>query len=188
MSEVDRYFDDEVVLEFRAFWTASSDLVKASISEDSAAIATTTRATMLAAKHAALGVHHMLDCVVEEPPTWLPANIRLTARAREWMQRTHGAAGRCAPEDEFDLLGDIADCFKHFRLRDQTRPVPERKATLVSGTGWSQLRFGEGNFGGHHQVVVTRQNGTQRALTSVLQNCMDSWRTALGRPLPDFGE
>lgn len=55
-------------------------------------------------------------------------------------------------------------------------------------TGYSLLHFSEGKYGGIEQVVVTRKDGRQRALSSVLQNATDAWRRRLGRPLPPIGD
>jgi hypothetical protein len=90
-----------------------------------------------------------------------------------------------------DLLHDIQDAMKHVELRSRVakpRQVSSDQATIAMQTGFGRLPWGEGKFGGGEQLVVTLTDGSQRALSAVLQNAVDAWRDALGAPLPDIGE
>ena len=49
------------------------------------------------------------------------------------------------------------------------RQIRENDAVLALSTGYGELSFGEGKYGGIQQVIVLANSGT-RALSSVLQN------------------
>jgi len=93
--------------------------------------------------------------------------------------------------EDLDLLTDIADAFKHhettYPLRRRVRQVTSAKATITTGSGWGEMSWGEGNYGGAEQVIVILQDGRKRALSSVLQNVVDAWRLARGQSLPAIG-
>jgi len=57
---------------------------------------------------------------------------------------------------------------------------------IALSTGYGELTFGEGKYGGTHQVIVLANSGT-RALSSVLQNVIDAWRRSAGLALPVLG-
>ena len=57
---------------------------------------------------------------------------------------------------------------------------------LALGTGYGELNYGEGKYGGTQQVLVLANSGT-RALSSVLQNVIDAWRRVAGLVLPALG-
>ena len=56
------------------------------------------------------------------------------------------------------------------------------------GSGWGEMHFGEGKYGGAEQVIVTTTDGNKRALSSVLQNVFDAWMSLLGETLPPIGQ
>lgn len=124
-----------------------------------------------------------------ERPSWAPV-VKL-AELRAWLQREHCRFLRGGAVDDVDLLGDVADAFKHVRLdhapRGRQRLVTESGAVVRLATGWSQLRYGEGKFGGTEQVVIQRVDGSWRALSSVLQNVRDAWTLAMGGDLGEIG-
>ena len=92
------------------------------------------------------------------------------------------------PIRDMTLLGDVVDAYKHAELSNQARLVHTSRVTVVIGSGWGEMHFGEGNFGGLDQVIVLTDNGTKkRALSAVLQNVLDMWRTAMALPMEPIG-
>jgi hypothetical protein len=89
-----------------------------------------------------------------------------------------------------DLLHDIQDAMKPVELKPRTPPrqVTTDKVTVAIQTGYGKLPYGEGKYGGTAQLVVTLADGKQRALSAVLQNVVDAWRSALGQELPAISE
>ena len=89
---------------------------------------------------------------------------------------------------DVELCGDVADALKHAILTRNVdaRQIRENDAVLALGTGFGELSFGEGKYGGTQQVIVLANSGT-RALSSVLQNVIDAWRRSVGLPLPALG-
>jgi hypothetical protein len=90
--------------------------------------------------------------------------------------------------DDVVLLRDVADAFKHHKLDRRNATVDGADAIVMTGTGWGKLRYGEGKWGGVEQVIVERKDGSQRALSSVMQNVFDAWLTLLGQPLPPIND
>jgi hypothetical protein len=94
---------------------------------------------------------------------------------------------------DLTLLGDVVDAYKHAEL---TRRLPKRLltlttsyATVVVGSGWGEMHFGESKWGGTEQVVVLTESMTKkRALLVVLQNVVDMWRRVMGLPLEAMGK
>ena len=106
-----------------------------------------------------------------------------------YVQAQHCRHLRGPPCEDMDLLHDIQDAIKHVELRPRAagqkpRQVTSDKATCALQTGLGRLSFGEGKFGGAEQLVVTLVDGRQRALSCIFQNAIDTWRSAIGRPLP----
>ena len=62
-----------------------------------------------------------------------------------------------------------------------------QRAVATVSLGYGALRFGEGKYGGGEQVIVEQIDGSQRALSSILQNCVDAWRRYFALPLPELG-
>jgi hypothetical protein len=162
----------------RKYLAAERVLTDALRSKDPDTIATARQDVMLMARLAAWVLHHLSDLVLTEPsPTLTFAEIgevRSAVEARCVFLRT----GK--PVADVGLLRDVADAFKHHR--------PDRPSTMVLvstdvipvGSGYSQMRFGEGKYGGGEQVVITTKDGDKRALSSVLQNVFDAWRACSG--------
>jgi hypothetical protein len=82
----------------------------------------------------------------------------------------------------------VADAFKHHRPDRSSATVLVSTDVVPIGSGWGQMRWGEGKFGGAEQVVITTKDDDKRALSSVLQNVFDAWMTLLGQPLPPIGQ
>jgi hypothetical protein len=77
--------------------------------------------------------------------------------------------------------------FKHHRPDRSSASVSVSTDIVPIGSGWGQMRYGEGKYGGAEQVIITTKNGDKRALSSVLQNVFDAWITFLGQPLAAIG-
>jgi hypothetical protein len=163
------HLDNIVRSALRNYVTADRSFMEAQKSGTS--VDEARQGTMLAARHAAIDLHHLSDFVVNNPaPGATIADLK-------------------APYvDDVVLLGDVADAFKHFKLDRPNRTVDGANAIIMTGTGWGKLRWGEGKWGGTDQVIVERKNGEQRALSSVMQNVFDAWLTLLGQPLPPINE
>ena len=131
-------------------------------------------------------LHHFAEIVANENAfgDLTLAEIRNRASQACIYLRTEGQ-----PSADISLLGDIADALKHARLtrRLEERAVAANDAVIVVGTGYGELPYGEGKYGGPEQVIVRTTSGA-RALSAVLQNCVDAWRRVLGDTLPDFGQ
>jgi hypothetical protein len=145
-------------------------------------------AAMLAARHAAIDLHHLSDFIVNNPaPGATFANLG-AARAAVQSHLMFLREPKAPYVDDVVLLGDVADAFKHFKLDRPNRTVDGADAIIMTGSGWGKLRWGEGKYGGAEQVIVERKNGDQRAMSSVMQNVFDAWMTLLGQPLPPINE
>jgi len=90
--------------------------------------------------------------------------------------------------DDVSLLRDVADALKHAILSRHLdeRQVSANEAVLVIATGFGEMSYGEGKYGGADQVVIATRSG-KRALSSVLQNVIDAWRRSADIPLPEVG-
>jgi len=92
-----------------------------------------------------------------------------------------------ALQADIALLRDVAEAFKHRELNRSKVRVSSQKAVATVSLGYGALRFGEGKYGGGEQVIVEQIDGSQRALSSILQNCVDAWRRYFALPLPELG-
>ncbi len=137
------------------------------------------QAVMLAARQAAIELHHFADFVLTD----LGA-VRAAVQSHLLFLREP----RAPHVDDVALLRDVADAFKHHKLDRPNATVAGAEAMIMTGTGWGKLRYGEGKWGGTEQVIVERKSGDQRALSSVLQNVHDAWLTLLGEPLPPINQ
>lgn len=194
MTDAGRFFDKQVVPEFQRFMAAEDALTQAALHGTPDELEVARDTAMQVAWNATTKAHQMGDYVwAEQPrPPWVPASLTKLDGLRDWLQTNHCKMLRSPAQiDDVHLLGDVADAFKHAELT-QERRVPRRvtseAATVTSSTGFGQMAFGEGKYGGVEQVVVTLHDGTERALASILQNVMDAWHTAMGRPLTPLNE
>lgn len=169
----------------RKYLAAEKALTDALKSTGSSGADTARQDVMLAARQATDVLHHLSDFVHKEPSPGLAfakiEDVRSAVDAKCVFLRT------ATPVADVRLLRDVANAFKHHR--------PDRKTTVqVStdvvpiGSGWGQMRWGEGKYGGAEQVVITMQDGDKRALSSVLQNVFDAWMTLLGQPLSPISQ
>jgi 3-oxoacyl-(acyl-carrier-protein) synthase len=143
--------------------------------------------------NAAVPAWHLTDTVVVDRPAWMPAAIGSgrgeARRLAELLERNHCFMLRSAnPIADMTLLGDVVDAYKHAELSNQARLVHSSRVTVVIGSGWGEMHYGEGNYGGLDQVIVLTDNGTKkRALSAILQNVIDMWRAAMGLPQEPIG-
>ena len=149
------------------------------------------RWALAAGMNVAIPSYHLADVVLEERanwPAWIPKTVTKISPLREAIERQWCRMLRCNnPIDDLTLLGAVVDAYKHAELNNKKRPVTSNRATVVTATGFGELAYGEGNYGGIDQVIVRINDGGSRALSSMLQNVIDMWRTALGRPLQPMG-
>jgi hypothetical protein len=146
------------------------------------------QAVMLAARQAAVELHHLSDFVLNNPapPVAFPdlGAVRAAVQSKLIFLREPTAPY----VDDVALLRDVADAFKHHKLDRPNATVDGADAIIMTGTGWGKLRWDEGKWGGTEQVIVERKSGDQRALSSVMQNVFDAWLTLLDQPLPPINE
>jgi hypothetical protein len=170
----------------REYLAAEQGMTDALQSEDDSAACTARQDVMLAARQAVDVLHHLSDFVLKEPspPTLEFTKIEEVRRAVDakcvFLRTTK-------PVADVGLLRDVAEVFKHHRPDRSSATVKVSSDVVAISTGFGRLRIGEGKYGGARQVIVTKKDGEQRALSSILQNVFDAWVTLLGQPLPPIG-
>ena len=170
----------------RNFTTADRAFVAAQTA--AAGVEETRQAVMLAARQAAVELHHFSDFVLNNPAPPIAFSDLGAVRAAVQSHLIFLREPKAPYVDDVALLRDVADAFKHHKLDRSNATVEGAEAIVMTGTGWGKLRWGEGKWGGVEQVIVERKNGDQRALSSVLQNVFDAWLTLLGQPALPIGE
>jgi hypothetical protein len=150
------------------------------------AAATARQDVMLAARQATDVLHHLSDFMLKEPSPGLIfakiEDVRGAVSAKCVFLRSGKSVGDVA------LLRDVADAFKHHRPDRASATVRVSTDVVPVGSGWGEMHFGEGKYGGAEQVIVTTTDGNKRALSSVLQNVFDAWMSLLGEALPPIGQ
>jgi hypothetical protein len=185
MKAIFDHIDSVVRPGLRKYLDAEKALTAALESGDANAIAATRQDVMLAARQAVDVLHHLADLVLKEPsPSLTFARIE---DVRNVVEAKCVSLRSASPIADVGLLRDIADAFKHHRPDRPSATVRVSTDVVPIGTGYGQMRWGEGKFGGAEQVVVATIDGRKRALSSVLQNVFDAWFTLLGQPLPPIG-
>lgn len=166
---------------------AAEDALTAAVkSDDPVVIGAAREDVMLAARQAVDTLHHLSDFVLKEPSPELHfASIEDVRRAVISQCRFLRAGD---PVNDVKLLQDIADAFKHHRPDRSSATVAASSDVVSVNTGWGELRWSEGKYGGFEQVLVMIKNGDRRALSSVLQNVFDAWMKVLRQPLPPISE
>jgi hypothetical protein len=169
----------------RKYLASEEGLTAALSSGDANAAASAREEVMLAARQAVDVLHHLSDLVLKEPSPPLAfakiEDIRRAVSAKCVFLRTSGQVANV------ELLRDVADAFKHHRPNRSSATVRVSSDVVPIGSGWGQMRWGEGKYGGAEQVVITTKDGNKRALSSVLQNVFDAWMQLLGEPLQPIG-
>lgn len=184
----DEHFPRIVVPAWQAYLNAECRLTEVTRAKDQHQIEHARYEALREGGAASFYVHHYAEIVLRARPSWLPDEITKAKEVRGWlsqyctMSRTERVVGDVA------LLGDVADALKHgvLTFRIEERDVAENDAVIVVGTGYGELAWGEGKFGGIDQVLIKAKSGT-RAVSSVLQNVIDAWRRAAGISLPEIG-
>src|SRR6267142_279731 len=167
----------------RDYLSAEMVLNDAHRSNAADAIEVARKAVMRAARIAAVELHQFADLVANEPTPELPPFKN--AEAARFAVKPHCVYIRTATLiDDVHLLGDVADAFKHHKLDRKTATITGAKAVVTLGSGYGEMHFGEGKYGGAEQVLVIQKSGGKRALSSILQNVFDAWMTLLKQPLP----
>jgi len=82
---------------------------------------------------------------------------------------------------DFGLVWDIHDGHKHMVLSRSNRQVTRSDQTGVRKMGYGQGRYGEGAYGGTAQIIVELNDGSTRALSTIMSNVMDMWVRLLQR-------
>ena len=170
----------------RKYLAAERVLTEAVLSRDAIAIDAAREEVKLAARQAAVELHHLTDFVLKEPSASLRfadiAGVRSAVEAKCVFLRTGN------PVADLSFLRDIADAFKHHRPDRASATVASSTDIAPLSLGFGEGRFGEGKYGGVEQFMVTKKDGDKRALSSVLQNAFDAWMTLLGQPLLPISE
>jgi hypothetical protein len=153
-------------------------------SKDQAAIDAARDDVMRKARCAANELHHLAD-FVNNPPLGTPSYpdvgpVRLLLNPHCVFLRTTILI------DDVQLLRAVSEAFKHFHLDRPSALIKDTNSVIMLGSGWSEMRNGEGKYGGAEQVLVVLKTGEKRALSSILQNVFDAWLTLLGQSLPPF--
>ena len=183
------YFENFVLPSAREYCEAEDALTQAASKNfptDSLELAARRKAA-----NAAYAAWHMADWMWEQMTAVAKTNIGVTSLNdyRKQLEKTHCEYLRTGKNcDDFNLLGSVADAFKHFKLRNKNREVDSADAIEGLSSGWSEVRWGEGKWGGAPQVMITQRDKSMRAFSAVLQNSVDMWRRALGLPLPKINE
>jgi hypothetical protein len=165
---------------------AEKVLTAALQSGDTTAAASARQEVMLAARQAVDVLHHLSDFVLKEPSSSFAfqkiEDVRNAVSAKCVFLRTSQHVA------DVELLRDVADAFKHHRPDRSGATVRVSTDVVPIGTGWGQMRWGEGKYGGAEQIVITAKDGNKRALSSVLQNVFDAWMQLLGQPLQPMNQ
>jgi hypothetical protein len=81
--------------------------------------------------------------------------------------------------NDFGLVRDIHDGFKHMKLDRADRRITNAAQTAVSQIGYGEGNYGEGMYGGSDQIVIELDDGTKRSLLGVMQNVIEMWERLL---------
>lgn len=184
----DEHFFEIVVPAWQEYLASENLLSEAITMNDGARTASAKYNALRQGGAASFYVHHFAEVVLRSRPHWLPNNIAGTASLRDWLAQHCTMLRSANAVADVSLLRDVADALKHAILTQQLnmRDVSANDAVLVAQSGYGQLAYGEGKFGGVDQVLILANSGT-RALSSVLQNVIDAWRRAANLPLPEIG-
>jgi hypothetical protein len=169
------------------YFASEKKLTEALESKDPVAIKTARQDVMLAARQATDVLHHLSDFVLKEPSPALSfakiEDVRSAVGAKCVFLRTANY-----PVADVALLKDVAEAFKHHRLNRPNAKVSVSTDVVPTGSGYGEMHYGEGKYGGAEQVIITLKDGSKRALSSVLQNVFDAWMTFLGQSLMPIGQ
>ena len=125
------------------------------------------------AMNAVLSLNHMADWffLQSKDEAKLPMSVTGTKQYRE-----HLVSAECP---DFQIIWDVADAHKHFKLDRKSAKVKQAVQTTVGSLGWGQGGYGAGVFGGGPQIVVDFSNNKKRALSTPVQNVVKMWARLL---------
>ena len=193
MSDIETHFEDIVVRAWRNYLKAEDALSGAIKNGGTVEINEAKKEVVLSGRSASIEMHQFADTIAaqtENLPEWLPEGVRTVDGVRKAVSEHCKMLRNIAPWADVDLLHDIADAFKHSILTNPRKGrehwVKTAKCSVVISTGYGELGYGEGKESGSDQVIIRLENGRCRALSSILQNVIDAWRTFMGQELPDF--
>jgi hypothetical protein len=186
--EWDEHFSEIVIPTWQEYLGAEHELTATARAPDEAASKRATYTALRKGASAVLILHHFADVIARARPHFIPAAAHGVGPVQEWLTGYCTSLRTNKQVADVSLLGDVADALKHAVLtrRLDIREVASNDAVLVVATGFAELPYGEGKFGGADQVIVRASSGP-RALSAVLQNVIDAWRRAVGLKLPEIG-
>jgi hypothetical protein len=185
----DEHFHEIVIAAWQAYLRSEMRLTEAASARNDEALKRAGYDALREGGAATIYLHHFAEIVRRAQPGWAHGKIGSLEDLRHWVsQHCTMLRNDNLPIADVALCGDVADALKHAVLtqRLDVRQVRENDAVIGLSTGYGQLAFGEGKFGGVVQVIVVANSGV-RALSSVLQNGVDAWRRVSGIALPPIG-
>jgi len=185
----DDHFREIVVPAWQSYRASERRLSEAAASKDPLIIDSARYETLREGGAACFYLHHFADIVLRAGPDWLPQNVTKIQPLLDWVAKdcTYLRSDKLC--DDVNLLRDVAESLKHAILTRylHERQVSGNEAVLVAGTGYGELPYGEGKYGGTLQTVILTTKGP-RALSAVLQNVVDAWRRVSDQDLPEIGK
>ena len=184
----DEHFYEIVIPAWQAYLAAEARLTDAVNSGNDEASKRAGYDALREGGAAIMYLHHFAEVVMRARPGWLPDEISSAGELRRWVTDHCTMLRTDRKVADVELCGDVADALKHAILTRNldARQIRENDAVLALSTGYGELSFGEGKYGGTQQVIVLANSGT-RALSSVLQNVIDAWRRSAALTLPALG-
>jgi hypothetical protein len=186
----DEHFHEIVIPAWQAYQRAEMCLTEAFHAGDEGFLKRAGYDALREGGAATIYLHHYAEIVMRAKPPWLPADIRKHHHLREWVSKyCTMLRNEKSPVADIGLCGDVADALKHAVLTQHldVRQVRENDAVLALSTGYGELPYGEGKYGGVVQVIVVANAGF-RALSCACQNVVDAWRRVAGIALPPIGD
>jgi hypothetical protein len=185
----DEHFSEIVIPAWQAYLAAEERLTAASLGAVDDALVRARYDALREGGAASFYLHHFGEIVLRAAPSWLSPKATTSNRVVEWLAAFCFALRTERQIADVELLKDVADALKHaiLTVRVDQRQIAANEAVLVISTGYGEVPFGEGKFGGVPQVVIMTHTGI-RPLSTVLQNVLDAWRRVAGLDLPPIGE
>ncbi len=78
-------------------------------------------------------------------------------------------------ENDFHILADIVDGYKHLHLTHGKGLVSSAPAVSAGPSRYGEFRWGEGTWG-HNNVRVQLDQGTPRVFSSIIRNVIEMWQ------------
>jgi len=185
----DDHFREIVVPAWQSYRASERRLSEAAASKDPQLIDHARFETLREAGAACFYLHHFADIALRARPGWLPQHVTKVQPLLDWVAKkcTYLRSDKLC--DDVNLLRDVAESLKHAILTRHLhdRQVSANDAVLLVATGFGELPFGEGKYGGTLQTVILTNDGP-RALSAVLQNVVDAWRRVSDQELPKIGK